>query len=518
MKIFSKTQIYEGDKITEQRQSLPPSELMERAGLQIFNWMHLRMQGAQVPIHIFCGIGNNGGDGLVIARHLITHGYNVEVYVVNCGNSRSQDFLTSYDKVKAVTKKWPQLLKCETDFPEIHKDDIIVDAIFGIGLNRSIEDWIKALFHHFKASDAFTLSVDIPSGWYTDKPIQDKDGVVRANYTLSFQSPKLIFFLPETSDCTVQWEVIDIGIDREYLISSETEYELISKNEVLPMYKPREKFSHKGDFGHGLIIGGSYGKIGAVQLATRSVLSSGAGLATAYVPKCGYYPLQSSLPEAMVIANADEKKITDINFDIEPSAIGIGVGLGKSSETVSALQTFLKSNKAPLVIDADAINIISENNALLKSIPENSILTPHPKELERLVGKWSDDFDKLKKASDFSVKHKVIVVIKGAHTITVFGEKKYINVTGNPGMATGGSGDVLTGVITGLLCQKYNPIEATLFGVYLHGRAGDLAIEEYGYQSLLAGHIIDYLGEAYIDLFKQPEQTQVEGEEEVDEA
>ncbi|GGI57620.1 NAD(P)H-hydrate dehydratase [Winogradskyella haliclonae] len=510
MKVFSKEQIYEGDKVTEERQKLPPSELMERAGLQIFNWMHMRMQGAQVPIHIFCGIGNNGGDGLVLARHLITHGYNVETYVVNCGNSRSKDFLTSYDKVKEVTKKWPQLLKCESDFPEIHKDDIIVDAIFGIGLNRSIEDWIKALFHHFKASEAFTLSVDIPSGLYTDKPVEDVNGVVKANYTLSFQSPKLVFFLPETADYTIQWEVIDIGIDREYLMTTDTEVELISKNEVLPIYKPRTKFSHKGDFGHGLIIGGSYGKIGAVQLATRSVLVSGAGMVTAYVPECGYLPLQTSLPEAMVMTDIDEKKITDINFDITPSAIGIGVGIGTDTSTIQAYEAFLKSNKVPLVIDADAINMLSENKKLLKLVPENSILTPHHRELERLIGTWSSDFEKLEKASTFSSKHKVILVIKGAHTITVYGQKKFINVTGNSGMSTAGSGDVLTGIITGLLSQKHLPIEAALFGVYLHGRAGDLAVEEFGYQSLLAGNIIDYLGEAYIDLFKQPEQAQEE--------
>ncbi|RZN84074.1 MAG: NAD(P)H-hydrate dehydratase [Winogradskyella sp.] len=516
MKVFSKEQIYEGDKITEERQKLPPSELMERAGLQIFNWMHMRMQGAQVPIHIFCGIGNNGGDGLVLARHLITHGYNVETYVVNCGNSRSKDFLTSYDKVKEVTKKWPQLLKCESDFPEIYKDDIIVDAIFGIGLNRSIEDWIKALFHHFKASEAFTLSVDIPSGLYTDKPVEDVNGLVKANYTLSFQSPKLVFFLPETADYTMQWEVIDIGIDRDYLMTTETEFELISKNEVLPMYTPRTKFSHKGNFGHGLIIGGSYGKVGAVQLATRSLLASGAGMATAYVPECGYIPLQTSLPEAMVITDTNYKTITDISFDISPSAIGIGVGTGTDATTVKAYEAFLKNNKAPLVIDADAINMLSENKKLLKLVPENSILTPHLIELERLIGKWSNDFEKLEKASVFSSKYKVILVIKGAHTITVYGQKKFINVTGNPGMATAGSGDVLTGVITGLLCQNYLPIEATLFGIYLHGRAGDLAVEEFGYQSLLAGNIIDYLGEAYIDLFKQPEQPQEETETEED--
>jgi len=513
VKVFSKEQIYQGDKITEQRNAMAPADLMERAGTEIFNWMHMRMQGAQVPIHIFCGIGNNGGDGLVLARHLITHGYNVITYVVNCGNSRSQDFLINYDRLKTVTKDWPSLIKSEKNFPEIHRDDIIVDAIFGIGLNREVDAWIKALFHHFKASSAFTLSVDIPSGLYTDKPLDDKNGVVRANYTLSFQTPKLIFFLPETAEYTAQWEVIDIGIDREFLMTTETEYELISKNEVLPIYRPRQKFSHKGHFGHGLIIGGSYGKIGAVHLATKSVLSIGAGLATAYVPKCGYSVLQTCLPEAMVIANADEKKITDINFDIKPTAIGVGVGLGTASETVSAFETFLKANKAPLVIDADAINILASHQELLQLLPENSVLTPHPKELERLVGEWSSDFEKLKKVEAFSIEYKVIVVIKGAHTITVYGQKKYINVTGNPGLATG-TGDVLTGIITGLICQGYSEIEATLFGVYLHGRSADLALEEFGYHSLLASHVIDYIPEAYIDLFKQPEQPQVEAQEE----
>jgi len=512
MKIFSKEQIYEGDKVTEERQQLPASELMERAGLQIFNWMHMRMQGAQVPVHVFCGIGNNGGDGLVLARHLITHGYHVETYVVNCGNSRSKDFLTSYDKVKEVTKKWPRLLKCETDFPQIHKDDIIVDAIFGIGLNRDIEDWIKALFIHFENSEAFTLSVDIPSGLYTDKAVNDKNAIVKANYTLSFQSPKLVFFLPETAEFTRQWEVIDIGIDKEYLITTEIEHELISKNEVLPIYKPRAKFDHKGTFGHGLIIGGSYGKVGAVQLCSKAVLAAGAGLVSAFVPQCGYIPLQTSFPEGMVLTDTDEKELTNISLDFNPTAIGVGIGMGTSVVTTAALEAFLKTNKAPLVIDADALNVISENKKLLKLVPENSILTPHPKELERLIGKWNDDFDKLNKASEFSVKYKVILVLKGANTITVFGRKKYINVTGNPGMATAGSGDVLTGIITGLLCQSYKPIEATLFGVYLHGKSGDLAIEEFGYQSLIASHIIDYIGEAYIDLFKQPEQVQAEDE------
>ncbi|MDO1500451.1 NAD(P)H-hydrate dehydratase [Winogradskyella maritima] len=508
MKILSKEQIYEGDRLTAERQNVSSTDLMERAGTAIFNWMHMRMQGAQVPIHVFCGIGNNGGDGLVLARHLITHGYNVITYIVNCGNGRSKDFLVNYDRIKNVTKDWPKLLTCKEDFPEIHVDDIIVDAVFGIGLNRAVDPWIQELFVHFKSTGAFTLSIDIPSGLYTDKPIEPESSAVMANYTLSFQAPKLIFFLPETAEHSTQWEVLDIGIDRDYLMSTETEVELISKHEVLPFYKRRDKFSHKGDFGHGLIIGGSKGKMGAVVLATKGMLSAGAGLATAYIPECGYTVLQTAVPEAMALTDDGDDYIEDLEFEFEPTAIGIGVGLGTDPKTITAFEHFLKLNKAPLVIDADALNILSLSKKLLKLLPEGSILTPHPKELERLIGQWDNDFEKLDKTSEFSSKHKVSVVIKGANTITVHGNKKYVNTSGNPGMATGGAGDVLTGVITGLICQGYPPIEATLFGVYLHGRSADLALEDYGYQSLLASHIADGLGEAFIDLFKQPEQEQ----------
>ncbi|MDG5492021.1 NAD(P)H-hydrate dehydratase [Psychroserpens sp. SPM9] len=510
MKIFSKEQIYEGDALTSKKQNITSTELMERAGIQIFNWLHVRMQGAQVPIHVFCGIGNNGGDGLVVARHLITHGYNVKTYVVNCSDKRTKDFLINYDLIKQTTKKWPEMLGCEADFPEIHKDDIIVDAIFGIGLNRPADDWVISLFVHFKKSQAFTLSVDIPSGMYTDQVPEDENAVVWANYTLSFQSPKLIFFLPDTSKFSIQWEVLDIGIDREFLYVTETEAELIGKHEVLPIYKPREKYAHKGDFGHSFIIGGSYGKMGAVVLSSRAALSIGAGLVTAFVPKCGYQIMQTAFPEAMVITDEQETHISNISFDIEPTVIGLGMGMGTEAQTISALEKFLKSNKTPLVIDADGLNSLSKKKALLKHLPEQTVLTPHPKELERLIGTWKDDFDKLSKAKAFSKKHKVILVIKGANTITVFNDKYYVNTTGNPGMATAGTGDVLTGVITGLISQGYDALSATVFGVYLHGKAADIAIEDLGYQSLIASHVIEALGEAYIDLFKQPEQPQVE--------
>lgn len=508
MKLFSKEQIYEGDKLTVERQNISSTDLMERAGAQIFNWMHLRLQGAQVPIHIFCGIGNNGGDGLVLARHLILDGYNVKTYVVNCSDKRSKDFLINYDRIKNVTEKWPILLSCEDDFPEINTEDIIVDAVFGIGLNRPIDAWVKALFVHFRKTRAFTLSVDMPSGLSTDSIPKDEDAVVWANFTLSFVTPKLVFFLPETAKYTQQWEVLDIGFDPEYLYKTETEATLIGKHEVLPIYIPRTKFSHKGDFGHCLIIGGSYGKIGAVTLASKAALSIGAGLVTAYVPKCGYIPLQAAFPEAMVITDADEEIITNISFEILPTVIGLGVGIGTDLKTIDAFEAFLKQNKTPLVIDADGINMLSKNNDLLKLLPEQTVLTPHPKELERLIGKWKNDFDKLEKAKQFSKKHHIILVIKGANTITVFDNKLYINTTGNPGLATAGTGDVLTGIITGLISQGYKPLEATIFGVYLHGKSGDIALEDFGYHSLIAAHIIEYLGEAFKDLFKQPEQLQ----------
>lgn len=511
MKIFAKEQIYEGDRLTAERQNISSTELMERAGTQIFNWLHTRMQGAQVPIHVFCGIGNNGGDGLVISRHLITHGYNVYTYVVNCSDKRSKDFLVNYDRIKTVTKNWPTLLSCKEEFPQINKEDIIVDAVFGIGLNRPADDWVMALFQHFKNSQAFTLSIDMPSGLYPDKTPDDENGVVWANHTLSFASPKLVFFLPETAKFTLQWEILDIGLDQEFLFASETDAELIGKFEVLPMYKPRDKFSHKGTYGHSLIIGGSHGKMGSVVLATKAVMSSGAGLVTAFIPKCGNLVLQTAFPEAMVVTDKDDSIVSDISVNYEPTAIGIGIGLGTHEKTKLAIESFLNNNNSPLVIDADAINILSENKKLLKLLKPNTVLTPHPKELERLVGKWKDDFDKLKKVKAFSKKYKSIVVIKGAHTIIVQNEKLYVNSTGNPGLATAGSGDVLTGIITGLISQGYEPILASIFGVYLHGRAADIAVEGFGYQSLLASHIIGYLGEAYIDLFKQPDQiNQVE--------
>lgn len=508
MKIFSSQQLYEADKVTIKKQELTPIALMERAATQIFNWLHQRLKGSQVPIHIFCGIGNNGGDGLALGRLLIENGYNVKTYILNFSDKRSKEFLVNYDKIKNVTKDWPLLMTGEDDFPTIGKEDIVVDAIFGIGLNRPPKGWVKKLILSLNNSEAFKLSIDIPSGLYAEKALEDKEAVINADHTLTFQAPKLSFFLPETGSFVSSFDVLDIGLDAEFLHGTEPLAQLISKPEAQLFYKPRKKFSYKNTYGHTLIIAGSYGKMGAAVMSSAAAFRIGAGLVTAFVPKCGYDILQTRIPEAMVITDANEKIISDISLDIKPKAVAIGMGIGKDKTTVNALEKFLKSTKAALVIDADGLNILSENKSLLKLLPKNTVLTPHPGELKRLIGEWKDDYEKLEKTRKFSEKYKVIILIKGTYTFTIFGDKQYINTSGNPGMATAGSGDALSGVIVGLLSQGYDPLLASVFGVYLHGSAGNIASEKMGFEAVMAGDIIENIGEAYIKLFQKENPSQ----------
>src|SRR5690606_27192564 len=424
---------------------------------------------------------------------------------IDFSKQRSKDFLINLDRLKEEGI-WPDFFDPESEFPAIGKEDIVVDSIFGIGLNREPDTWVADLIRHLNRSKAFILSIDIPSGLFMDQGVPDARAVVRASYVLSFQGPKLVFFLPGTGIYVDHWEVLDIGLDREFLQTAPSDHHLIGKPEILALYRPREKFSHKGTYGHVLIIGGSYGKIGAVILASKGSLHDGCGLVTAYVPQCGYLPLQTGFPEAMVITDKGEREIGEIDFSVAPDVIGIGTGMGTAPASVAAFKEFLKGNKSTLVIDADGLNILSLHPDLLLLLPPKTVLTPHPKELKRLIGEWEDDFDKLKKAREFAKKYDCILVIKGAHTLTVHADMGYINTTGNPGMATGGSGDVLTGVICGLIAQGYSPLDATIFGVFLHGRAADIAIGECGFQSLIASDILAHLGKAFLDLFQAPEE------------
>ena len=512
MKIFSAEQLYKADAITAEKQGITADDLMERAGTQIYNWLHHRMQGAQVPIHIFCGIGNNGGDGLVIGRLLIESGYNVHLYVVNCSDKRSKNFLTNYDRIKNVTKEWPKLMKSEADFPQIHEDDIIIDAIFGIGLNRCPDGWVKKLIQYLNENKAFKLAVDIPSGLYANMPLEDPDAVLKANHTLTFQSPKLAFFLPKTGIFVPFYEVLDIGLDPEYLSTTKPLAQLIGKVEAQQFYKQREKYDHKGTYGHALIVAGSYGKIGAAVLSAKATLKIGAGMVTVFSPKCGYNILQTAVPEAMVLTDQNENHISEVKLEFDPSAVGVGMGLGSHEETISALKELFKSAKTPMVIDADAINALAQSKELLKEVPKSSILTPHVGELKRLIGVWKNDYEKLKKAKAFAKKHDVILVLKGANTVTIVDDKLYINTTGNPGMATAGSGDVLTGIITGLQAQGYDATLSAVFGVYLHGNAGNIASQTLGFEAVTAGDIIENIGNAYLALFEQ-EPPAIETEE-----
>ena len=480
---------------------------MERAATQLFEWMHSRLRGTQVNIKLFCGIGNNGGDGMVLARKLHEHDYSIKVYVVNYSENRSEDFLLNLERLKNG-KVWPDFINEESDLPELSPNDIVVDAIFGIGLNRAPDDWVGNLIEHINNSRAFTLSVDVPSGLPMDSSPWKPSYVVRASYVLSFQLPKLVFFLPKTGVYVNQWELLDIGLDQEFIAKTETDFELIGRPEILPLYRPRLKFSHKGTYGHSVIVGGSYGKIGAVQLSSDACLSVGSGLVTAFVPKCGYNSLQTAVPEVMVLTGSREKNIAEIEIPFEPTVVGIGMGIGLDDDTVLAFGSFMKKCKKPMVIDADGLNILSQNPEMLNDVPELSVLTPHPKELERLIGYWDSDLDKLEKAKAFAAKYNFVLVIKGAHTITIHNNKGYVNTTGNPGMATAGSGDVLTGMVTGILSQGYTSVEAAIFGVYLHGLAGDLGVSSGGYEALKASVIVKNIGNAYSELFRQPEMEQ----------
>ncbi|NJB35148.1 NAD(P)H-hydrate dehydratase [Croceivirga sp. JEA036] len=511
MKILSAQQVHDADDYTIKKYGISSDILMERAADQLFNWLHSRLQGGPVKLHLFCGIGNNGGDGLALARMLKEHGYNMEVYVVKYSEKRSKDFLINLDRLKD-RKLWPEFIDETLHLPEIGKDNIVIDAIFGIGLNRDPEDWVLQVIQHINNANAFTLAVDIPSGLFMDRLPTKPENVVQADFVLSFQTPKLPFFLPQTAQHLNHWELLDIGLEPEYIYNLPTAYEYIGKPEIAPLYQPRLKFSHKGNYGHVAVVGGSYGKIGAIQLASKGALQAGAGLVTAYVPKCGYIPLQTAIPEVMVMTDTKEDCISEIKVPEKVNVVCIGMGMGHDQGTQKALLSFLKTNKLPLVLDADAINLLAKQEDFLGLIPEGSVFTPHPKEFERLVGPWKDDFDKVEKGKLFSKKYNCILVLKGAHTITFANGVGFVNSTGNPGMATGGCGDVLAGMIAGLLAQGYSSLKAAIMGVYLHGLAADVGVNASGFEAFTASQLVDNIGNAFLELFKREQSATQEAD------
>lgn len=494
MKILSPQQIRATDQYTIKHEPIKSIDLMERAS-EAFVVSFVNKFNSSHKVHIISGTGNNGGDGMAIGRLLFEKGYEISASVVNPTAGRSEDFQINFELLQRdIEINEVDILE---DLPSFEDNCVIVDAIFGSGLTRPVEGIYADVIQSLNHSSCKIVSVDISSGLFSDKPQEDHIAI-KPDHTISFQLPKLAFLIPENDDYVGNWEIVDIMLDQDYISRQTTQHIYLTESFVKPLIKPRKSHSHKGDFGKGLLISGSYGKMGAAVMAGVAFMRSGAGLLTYYIPKSGYEIVQTSVPEAMVVVSPDEFRIENIpdlgNFD----AIGVGPGIGTEKVTVESLNRLLQLTEDPIVIDADALNILAKNRHLLSLIPEHSILTPHPKEFERLTDKADNGYHRLKKLRDFAQKIKSYVILKGGNTAIATPEGIiYFNSTGNPGMATGGSGDVLTGIITSLLAQHQSPYHAAVMGVYIHGLAGDLGAEDLGYESLIATDIISYLPYAF---------------------
>ena len=494
--MFTATQIREMDAYTIKHEAIASIDLMKRASAA-FVERFCEIVTKPRKVYVFCGQGNNGGDGLVISRYLIKKGYMVRVFILHISDNFSSDCAENLEALKKANPNLVFAIKEEKDFPVLLEDTVVIDAIFGTGLSRPTEGLAASTIKHINQSKSKIFAVDIPSGLYCDKVNGVEDAIIKANFTFTFQLPKLSFLMCANAGYVGDWQVLNIGLDEGFIGTTKTHYHTIDSAYIKSFFKQRDKCSHKGTFGHSLIIAGAYGKMGAAVLSANGCLRAGTGLLTTYIAKCGYTIMQTALPEAMVITDNEDNIITDIPDVQKYNAIGIGPGIGTDDETATAFRKLLQTAHKPLVIDADALNLLAKEQNLLSHLPENSILTPHPGEFARLTGATDNDWDRLEKARNFAAQHKCILVLKGAYTsVNLPDGNTFINTTGNPGMATGGSGDVLTGVITGLLAQGYKPDEAAILGVYIHGSAGDLATKDKSVQGLIAADIIEYLPKA----------------------
>ena len=498
MKILSADQIRGLDAYTIIKEPISSIQLMERASTVFVKWFMEMFPLKNKKIAVFCGIGNNGGDGLAIARLLYAEFYDVDVYLVLISEKTSDEY--KYNLERLANYKGVNIYQISKgdSFPHIKQDDyVIIDAIFGSGLNRAVEGYWGELLEAINALDCTKVAVDIPSGIFADR--HSEEHCYHADYTLSFELPKLAFLFAENAQAVGEWTYRSIQLNQGFIGKVKTNNFYIDQKLIKSIYKKRSKFAHKGHYGHALLIMGSYGMAGAASLAAEACLRTGAALATIHAPKAIYQILQITIPEAMISIDEEEKHFSNMTNTDGYSAIGIGCGLGKHPVTKEALSHFLTNTTLAPVIDADALNIISENKSLLQSIPKKSILTPHPKEFERLFGKTKNDFERNDLQRNKAKELGVYILLKGAHSCIATPEGDcYFNSTGNPGMATAGSGDVLTGMIVGLLAQKYSAFEAVILGVYLHGLAGDIAAKTASSQeAMLASDIIFSIGKAY---------------------
>lgn len=501
MKLLSTPQLREADAYTIANEPVSSADLMERAASACVPLI-TQLVSPQEVVHIVCGNGNNGGDGLVIARQLSQKNYSVIVLLVRAAATDSADFAHNLMRLQVECKKvlvidWQD--QSDFDFTLLFRP-VVVDAIFGSGLNREPEGLAAAIIENINAAHSRTISVDLPSGLYGDDNRNNRlRYVVNAAYTFTFHQPKPALLFAETGKYAGIVRVIDIGLHPAYIAAAETPYTLLTPEEIAPLLRSRAVFSHKGTYGHALLVAGSRGKSGAAVLAVNAALRSGCGLVTALVPQCAETILQTAAPEAMLLQSDAAEIVSGRIRNAERfSAIGFGPGLGTAPETAQLFKQWLQEANCPAVLDADALNILAENKTWLAFLPAGTILTPHPGEFDRLAGAHTSGHERFLSQIEFSRRFNCYVVLKGAYTsITSPDGRAFFNTTGNAGMAKGGSGDVLTGLITGLRARGYDALQAAVLGVYLHGKAGDLAAEALGQETMKAGDIVFYLSDAF---------------------
>jgi len=496
MKFFTTDQIRLLDQYTIEHEPIASIDLMERA-VDALYWEFIGKFPYVKPVCIFAGPGNNGGDALALARILLKSGFEVSVQLVY-SDKLSTDCETNKKRLIEAYPHSVNELKNQFIAPKLSDETIIIDGLFGSGLSRPLSGIFAEVVEWINNVENTVVSIDIPSGLQGEEMPDLSVPIVKANYTFSLQFPKLAFFFAENEKFTGKWEVVDIGILPEAIQKNSSNLYYLEQKDIVLFIKKRSRFSHKGSFGHALIVAGSKGMAGASVLSSKAAMRAGAGLVTVHSPECNRIIVQTANPEVIFQSDIQSDFISEVPNTDKFNAVAVGPGIGISSETTEMLRNLLLNLKESCILDADALNIISQNMELLELIPENSILTPHPKEFERIFGENTTTYDPMIKAQEAALRYKIFIILKGAYTLIVTPDGRfYFNNTGNSGMSTAGSGDVLTGILAGLLAQGYKPEEAAKLAVFIHGRSGDLALVDESKESLIASDIIDNLGKAF---------------------
>ncbi|MCM1108670.1 MAG: NAD(P)H-hydrate dehydratase [Clostridium sp.] len=503
MKVLTAGQCKALDRYTIEHEPILPIDLMERASMAITREICCRWDSSH-PIILFAGPGNNGGDALAVARLLAQEGYRSQVFLFNVSGKLSPDCQTNMERLAGNPNVHLTEVTSQFCFPIVRPEHVIVDGLFGTGLNKPLNGGFAGVTQQINASGAPVVSIDIPSGLMCDDNTYNyMSYVVRATLTLTLQTLKPAFLFAENQRYLGEVKLLDIGLMENGLPPNESYIRITEPEDIHRILRPRDPFAHKGTMGHGLLVSGQYGMAGAAILATRACLRSGAGKVTVHTPRLNLTALQISVPEAIIHTDPDDEIVTRA-MDLRPyRAVAIGPGIGTDEDTAEAFHNYLMQVQCPLVLDADALNLLGLYREWIQDVPEGSILTPHPKELEQLTGQCTNSYERMTKAADLASRLKLHIVVKGHNTLICMSDGSiFCNPTGNAGMATAGSGDVLTGVLLGLLTRGYTAQQAATLGVYLHGLAGDIAADRMGQESMTAGDIVNALPAAFRKLIE----------------